>query len=692
MEEAQNKRLTRANFGLADFKREKADMENFRRNCYGEDMVALWSDLQEMYIPNSDPKNIRTTYTLPEGGGDAIPDKIFMDSDDEVYHFKEPLVGIKVHTALSLLTQRTPDVKWDSDSSLYERFVPVLDALRKSDWYDTQTRQQYVMLWFYFILFGSTAWRRFYSKIERETEVPVDIDPTNGDIVYEKQNVIELDQTVGEAFSPLDVLIDPNAQPLKPRSIKKCIYTKYFSMDDFRAEFKGKVSDKKLNQVHEDYVLDNSTNKRKGKSQRACIRVDYYESEYLDLYYAVANDKIPLIKSPLPYRHKKLSLMFTAWMPRNAKNPFGLGPVEMMREDKEALDEFKSMTLTQAKFSIYKAMFYQGSFDIEGQDGGEVRIRPDRAYKVSNPKDITFYDAPGPGRDSWRAIDTLRSRVDDASGINRPLGGEVTKATAYEIDLAKDAALSRLSVPIDNIVALLIQDAERTMELQKQYYGLPQMKEIVDPDDIMQALNNIEFFEERNIPIPFTLSVEQLEGEEEPRVFMQKKRTAQLNLSLDSGTSEYIPSEGKNQFIITSDVFGWKGKLHIVKDSLLSINPTLERTKKLEMFNLLAPMLGQPPEVIGKIAKQLITLYGEDFRNFLPENFLQYFEQLNSGAMQRPEAAEAAEEALTPEGEVGPTGEPLTFEQERAPQAITSIGGQRDMISSQSQAINATTR
>lgn len=692
----ENKRLTRSSFGAGDFKREFDEMQNFRRNCYGEAMDALWSELQDMYVPNSDPKNIRTTYTLPEGGGDAIPDRLFLEQDDEeLFHFKEPLVGIKVHTALSLLTQRTPDVKWDSDSYMYERLVPVLDALRKSDWYDTQTRQQYVMMWFYFIMFGTTFWRRFYAKIEREVAVPTDIDPLTGKIIYQDERVTELDQTVGEALSPLDVLIDPNTQPMKPRSMKKVIYTRYFSLDDFRAEFQGKVSDKILNSVKAEWnaeQMQGNTSIGKGKTpQQPKVRVDYYESEYLDLYYVIANQKTRLIKSPLPYRHKKLSIMMAIWMPRNAKSPYGIGPVEMMREDKEALDEFKSMTLTQAKFSIYKAMFYQGTLDLEGQDGADIRIRPDRAYKVSNPKDITFSQTPGPGQDSWRAIQELRARVDDASGINKPLGGEVTKSTAYEIDLAKDAALSRLSVPIDNIVAILIQDAERTLELQKQYYGLPQIKEIVSPDDILKAQENIEFFEKNNIPIPFTIWAEQLEGEEEPRVFVSRKRTAQLGLAVDTD-GNFTPSEGKNQIIINSDVFAWKGKIHIVKDSLLSITPTLERTKELELFNLLAPMLGQPPEVIGKIAKRLLVLFGKDYRDYLPEHFLQYFEQLNSGMVSREEAAGEAEMALEQIQNPQEPGQPLTFEQQRAPTAVTNIGGQNSSAASTSQAINRAMR
>jgi len=132
----------------------------------------------------------------------------------------------------------------------------------------------------------------------------------------------------------------------------------------------------------------------------------------------------------------------------------------------------------------------------------------------------------------------------------------------------------------------------------------------------------------------------------------------------------------------------------MVDDSILSITPTLDRTKELEMFNLLSPMLGQPPEVIGKIAKQLVKLYGKDYRNYLPENFLAYFKQVDGGTTAQPQMAAEANQALAmsqnPEGGA-PTGEPLTFEQQRAPQAVTNVGGQKDGISANSQMINKAT-
>lgn len=688
MKTKQNKRTTYKNFDLAAFKHTKHEMKTFMQNCFGEDMFALWDDLAASYMPRRDERNVRQTYTL-EADGTAIPDRLFMGEDDGLYDFHEPLIGIKVHSALSILANRTPDVRWESDNYLYERKVPIINAQRDKDWEDEQTRSQYVMLWFFFVMFGTTFWRRFYFEDTREVQAPVGFNLETNEIEYRKAMLTEMSQTVGEAISPRDILIDPNTQPMKPRSMKSVIYSKYYTRPEFRAEFKGKISRKKMKEALKMSSVPATDNPAKDKTSVDSIdriRVDFLEDERLDLYYAVVNDELEIIKSPLPYKHKRISVMMASWMPRNERNPFGLGPIEMALPDKEAVDEFKSMTFSQAKFSIFKSLFYQGSFKLDGMDASEVTIQPNKAYKASNTRDLKFYDMPGPGADAWRGLEALRNDVDAATGITKPLAGQITKATAFETDLAKDAALSRLSIPIKNIVNLLAQDAERTLELHDQYYTVEEVREILDPADVLSTIEHLEFFEQNNIPVPFTITVE--DGDtDEPRILVGRKRTGQFGL-MPTADGSLAPSDGKVTVIYEADTFKWKGKIRIVEDSLLSITPTIERTKKLELYNMVAPMFAQPPELYAKTAKVMCDLFGEDYREILPENFVAYIEQLNRGRYTRQQLGAQADEAqqFAQTGE-GP-GSPASFEQQRAPRVVTNVGGQRDSRAAASQAFN----
>lgn len=687
--------LTYEDFDLTTFKKLEQEMVDFRTNCYGENMERIWTKIRELYIPRSVDAVGMSKYTMVNEAtanlGTAIPDIIVgASANDELLKFMEPIVAVKIHTALSLLTQRTPDVRWDSDSDEYEKNAQVVNALRIEDWLDGQVRSQYVMLWFYKVMFGITHWRRFYEKLEREVSLPSRIDLSSGTekTKYEKVNLVDFDGTTAEALSPFQVWIDPRSLPNKPRSRRRVMWEKVYDYDEFVRRFEKIGNEKEMKRVQGTAVT--------GHAGTDNVKVRFFEDMDLDLFYVVANDDFEIVKDHLPQNHKQLSVRTSIWMPRGDANPHGLGPIEMMLEDKRVLDEFKSMTMTQVKFSIYKAVFYTGSLMTDSGESGEISIRPDRAYKVSDK--VQFMDMPGPGNDSWQAMTELRARIDDASGINRPLGGEIVKTTAFQTDLAKDAALARLSVPISNMVLLLAEDAELAFELQKQHYTLPQVKELVEPDEISEASDELANIRASGKEPNFDIWVDQDNVDEEgnivPRVFKGTYREAQLNIS-KRPDGQYIPAAAKQTMVLTGPSLNWKGKIHVIADSILSITPTVEKTRKMEMYNILIPMFSQPPELVAKPAKAIVKLYGEDADDVLPESFLAYLKQVESGEMnmpatvpagvpsgQSPEAAMAAGAGNSP----GVTSSgAMAFNQQAAPTVVTNINGQKDAVSATSE-------
>lgn len=667
----ESKVLTYRNFNLDIFREFKTKMENFRRNAHNEQMEELWKTLEASYIPNlkndKELKAFADTEISPSG--EIVASRLHTDTD-ALEEFKEPLVAVKIHTALSILTQRTPGVKWNSDSDVYAQRVEVLDALRKNDWKDEQTRSQYTMLWFYLILFGTSYWRRYYVKEQREVKYASSIDLSTDKTTYKKGTITDFDQTTAEALSPLEVWIDPATCPGKPRSMRYVKYDKVYDYQQFVKLFKDVANKKDF-----DKVMPTSIEGREGDD---LVKCEYFEHLDLDLFYVVANDQ-PILKSRLPNNHKQLSIRQTIWMPRNSKSPFGLGPIELMSPTKDNLEEFLSLTMNQTKFSIFKAAFYQGSLNINGGgDADEIRVRPDRMYSASDPKSITFMDVPGPGADSWRALDMFRARIDEASGINRPLGGEITKSTAFEIDLAKDAALSRLGVPISNIVNTLIWDAEIMFELQKQYYTLPDVVEMVDPDEIEQAVE--ELIRLKSAPgdkATFDIWVDESNAQD-PRVFRGNYRVETLMQESDSEETNLSAKSA----VITPEVFDWKGKIHVIADSILQITPTLERTKKMEFYNLILPLFQQPPELVAKTARQFAKLYDVSYRDIFPDLWLQYLKQVDSQKappvtyeelLQRFERAKQLPQPGPQTQQLGPD------------RVVTNVGGQRSAQASASQ-------
>ena len=615
------KQLSYKNFNYQIFVQFKDRMENFRRNVAGENMELVWKNLKRSYLPKTTNElQVSAEYTL-DTDGNATPTRFFAESNDKgLVDLKEPLVAIKLHTALSILTARTPDVLWDSDNEKYEEQVPVLNALRKLDWMDDQTRQQYTLLWFYDILYGTSFWRRFYDRQERNVAFVSDIDLVTEKMKYKNDKVVEISQTVGEALSPSDVWIDPSTCPQKPRSMRFVKYDKVYDFHTFRRLFEGLSKPEKLDKVKPTSI--------EGFEGQEMVRCEYFEHKDLDLYYVVANDE-PILKRHLPWNHKDLSIRMTTWLPRGEHNPYGLGPIEMMAPNKELLDELLNMTMNQVRYSVYKAMFYSGNLEVEGGESGDIRLRPDRAYKSSDPKSITFMDVPGPGTDAWKSIDMLRGRVDDASGINRPLGGEITGSTAFEIDIAKDAALARLGVPIANMTQLLRWDAEITFELQKQHYTLPEVKEMVDPDEIQAAIAELDALKASGTPAKFDIWFDET-NPDNPKVFRGDYRSVNVSTQ-QMPDGQAIPALSKEEVVLTPAIYDWRGKFFVVADSILTLSPTLERTKKLEAYNMMIPMFGKPAELFAKPARALSKLYNLDIEDLFPQAWLDYLKAVDAG-------------------------------------------------------------
>lgn len=665
-------------------------MQEFRKNCYGTAMEQIWTTIADAYVPSSpDALRIFGEYQLGTDGS-AVLDTLLASSAEssEIYDLKEPLVAVKLHTALSILTHRTPDLRWDSENAKYEKNVPVLNALRKHDWSDDQTKGQYIMMWFYDVLFGTTFWRRYYEKLERSAFFTTSVNLADGSSEEEERTVVEFDGITAEALSPLQVWIDENTSPLSPRSMRNVLYRKTYTYDNFIRRFSGVQTEAWLLANVKPSTPDPEGMKPRHEKDMGTNMVTcyYYEDKDLDLYYVVAND-VEVVKEHLPWNHKELSVQMGIWMPRGEKNPYGLGPIELMMEDKRALDEFKSMTFTQAKFSIYKAMFYTGTLGSEGE-GGDFKVRPDHAYKMNSNEKPTFMEVPGPGEDSWRAIGSLRERIDDASGINRPLGGEIVKSTtAFQTDLAKDAALARMSVPIDNIASLLVRDAYLMLELQRQHYTLPEIEELVKPEDVIAVQEELEAAARSGSPVDYDLWVDETPQEEDPealpKFYKGTYRSAQLNVER-SADGAYTPSLGKASVVLTSELFAWKGKFFVVTDSMLSITPSLDSQRKLEAYNMLIPMFEKPPQMVAKPARELAKLYGLDYRDVFPQEWLVYLESLDTGQqyvppqpMGDPAAAQGGTQPSMP-----------GFQQEGAPTVVTNTAGQKDAVSARSEAIS----
>jgi hypothetical protein len=209
--------------------------------------------------------------------------------------------------------------------------------------------------------------------------------------------------------------------------------------------------------------------------------------------------------------------------------------------------------------------------------------------------------------------------MDDDSGITPTLEGEITGKTLGEILHAKEASLKRLKTPVENISYAIEQDAYLTLSWMKQIYSTPEIKNFSNPTEIMayekeSGLTHNQLFGKPN---PETGEIEEYKATFLP----------ELSLHLEEKGGQLYESKESRYFQVGKDIplenLGWKGIIDIIPTSILAPSEELEKQRKSEVFNLLVPLLGLPPELVLKPSKQLLKANDEDPEDWLPDAWLE---------------------------------------------------------------------
>ena len=296
------------------------------------------------------------------------------------------------------------------------------------------------------------------------------------------------------------------------------------------------------------------------------------------------------------------------------------------------------MTVDQLTLSIYKMFFYQGTERLT--ETGDVKISPGVGKQVLDPKNIQWLQVPGPGAEAWQGIEMFKKDLDDASGITEPLMGTITGKTAFEIAQAKEAALKRLKMPLDNVEDALEQEAYITLSLINILYSIPETYKIADPQLIEDYLGEVKGDSEL---------YEDLGTDEEGNRTIEAKVYPEFPLNLEEDEKgNLIESSDTRFFRIKPRFLKWEGIVNVKGESTLTPSKQLDKALEMEMYNMLIPLLGNPPEIYNKVAKNIVKLYDKDPREILPDSWMQEAEQ---GGSQEP--------LIVPAGQMGQEGQQI---------------------------------
>lgn len=515
---------------------------------------------------------------------------------------------VKLLIALSILFDNDPKAELSPAGKKYVAITEVTKQLFENSWRVSHSRE--ILKKFIFDLgkYGYAIGRTRLNSESRMISEIVEYDPKTHKVKEEERELNNFIEVVRERLDPHRTWIDDKAKANERNTINDWAWEKDYSYDDLEAEF-GDNEMFKFVQIGGGDAKDETLSEESDKKlESKTYVVQFYENRKKDRFITrvkTGGHWLIFDNTPLPYDHKELSCWTTIWNLRHPDTIYGVSPIELMRGDKKLKNKVKNMTIDQLVLSIYKMGFYEKTATaFKGQT--KLQIKP--GHLEEGVANVNWLDIPGPGQDAKFGIQYLQDEIDNETGITPQLGGEVLGKTAYEIGQAKESALKRLKLPLDNISYALEIEAELSIPLMWQAYTTPLVEHLVnkqDIDDFLKEVNNDPKF---------------YFWDEDKQFFAKRYREFELAVEEKGGIYTF---SGDKKFFYTMPQFQrWKGVVKIRATSLLSTWKELEKQQKREMTKTVIELL-QLGQAIGlKPLKQLLLAFNENPNDWIPDNWL----------------------------------------------------------------------
>lgn len=591
----------------------KSQLQDARKSQYDTDLESIWADADADYVPHR--LNTTGKKTLVEDetkGWRGASTLVRLGSSKWQSDISQPNPYIKIQTALSILIDQNPSGVFSAGAKKYQSTTELMKQLYQRSWEIAKSKQQLKLFVFNLAKYGWSVARTYPLRIARTVRVPVEYneeDPSK--TTYEEREVVEFNDIFRENLDPWNTWLDDMAKPDNQFSIRDWMWRKVYAMDAAEEEFGAWPLWK--------YVQPGGNTQEKvsgpGKQDNSyteteLVEVYFYENRLKDLFMVVANG-VPVIISPLPISdtagNKKLSVWQTYWNLRSAKCPYGIGIYEAIRNEQALVDRIRNMTIDQLTLSIYKMFFYQGTQGLK--ETGDITISPGVGKQTIDPKNISWLEVPGPGKDAFMGLEMFKKDINEASGITEPLMGEVTGKTAFEIAQAKESALRKLKVPLGNITDALDTEAYTTISLVQLLYSIPEVYKISDTQMIDDYLKEVDS------------DPDLYERDDDGNFYARVYPEFPLNLDKDE-KGNLIETQDTRFFRVKPRYLHWEGVISVKSQSILTPSKQVDKALELEMWNMLIPLLAQPPQLYSKAAKAIVKLYEKDPKDVLPDFWL----------------------------------------------------------------------
>jgi hypothetical protein len=674
-------------------KRRVEDMIDYRK---GLGIEQRWREADEEYIPHE--LDFGTTRKRFETDQDTGLRSRMVPVGDVTQQWRQassaPTLLAKIQTAVSIIIDQQPEAELTALLKKYSKTADLAYALWKRNWQITEAKEKLKLIVFDLIKYGWAPQRTYPRKVQYMKRVLTSVDKENPENdTYEEKNLVWFNDIDRQPLDPNRTWIDELSKPYDPYSTNEVYYEMDFSYDAAKVEF-GQYDNFKYVK-HDSAVVREDVGKKTNRStaneelrkRKDVVTIGFFESRHKDLYCIKAvKDDIPIYTGPLPNDDGYLSVTHTLWILRKSSMPYGISLWEVIRQNKALYDKMKNMTMDQLVLSIMKFGFFSGTNAAVGD--GKVEIVPGQARQLTSSTgkpEVNWMEIPGPGKEAWDGLEAVQKMMDSESGIVPTLEGEITGKTLGEILHAKEAALKRIKVPVENIAWLIEQDAYLTVSWMSQVYAVPTVEAFVDEAEL-QAFN-----EENQIQHMQLCGTLQEDGTITGP--FEAHYLPQLALHLENSDGELVQSNKSQFFQVGTDIkpsqLKWRGIFKVIPRSIVDSSQTLIKAMKMEVFNMLVPLLGQAKELAAKPASQILKVNEEDPDDWLPDDWIDYLKNgptppppppTQGGAPNNPATAQATaagQPAAAPIAEVNPraSGTIQGATGTTAPQAPTIVPG-----------------
>lgn len=603
-----------------DFVKERVEfLKEYRRN---NGIEKIWKAADKAYVPH-----------MVDGAGKG---RKVLVSDDEMGWRSQvvdlqgedswqeesvpPNPYIKIQTALGIIVDQNPAAVLEPGAKKYERNRTLVKNLYERSWDIAYSKTALLKpLVFNTAKYGMGVGRTYPLRVTRDVRDLVKYDAMNP----KKNKYVEsehsyYDDIFRESLSPWDVWFDDASVVGNPFSCNDAVYFKDYDWVKFERTFKHLKNFKYVvpkQQVvnSEGKIVDSETATGGNTQSKLMERVWFYENLEMDLFLVWTESGVVLVNEPMPQKpkNKRLSVWNTLWTLRDDKSIYGIGVYEAMRNDHQIHVKIRNMTVDQLVLSIYREFFYSGTDTLEND--GVMRISPGKGRQVTDPKNISWNEVPGPGQEAWLGEERFRERIDDATGISRSLEGTATGATAFEISQTRESALKRMKTPLENITDGLVKDAYISLGILEDLYSIPKIK-LIAQDKYIEAFE-IDLYE-RNDGEPLVEGTDYVKEDREVPLKLEVSQNDEL------GGNDYSPSDEVSYVKLSPDDLSWEGVIKIDGKSIVANSELLNRVTTVELANIIVPLFSGPPEIGMKPAKRILEEYDEDPIDWLPDAWL----------------------------------------------------------------------